>query len=143
MSTFIPDRVARRVVDNCAPGAGGCLISNYSVGSHGYAQIGWQVKGHRFATTAHRAAWVAANGRQVPDGMTVDHLCHVRPCVNPEHLRLLDNVTNARDNGQVRVNQPTGQRWACGHEIVAAPGGRPYCRECNNAQRKRSRQKAA
>lgn len=44
---------------------------------------------------AHRAAWVHGNG-QVPLGMTLDHLCKERRCVNPDHLRMLPNFENAR-----------------------------------------------
>lgn len=75
----------------------GCHVSTYSVAGHGYAQIGWHTKGDkRRGTTAHRAAWVAATGKQIPDGMVVDHLCKNRRCVNVEHLRVLSNFDNAR-----------------------------------------------
>lgn len=143
MGIFIPQAVARRALERCVPGAGGCLISTYSRGSHGYAQVGWRNRelGKRHMTTAHRAAWVAANGLQIPEGMTVDHTCHTRPCVNPAHLRLLSNIDNARDNGQVRTNPSTDRMWRCGHEIALSSTGRGYCRECNNAHRKKQRQR--
>lgn len=74
--------------------------------SSGYAQIGWGGNSaSRGTVLAHRAAWVAANG-QVPLGMTLDHTCKVRRCVNPAHLRMLPNYENAR-----RVD---GQDWAMG-----------------------------
>ncbi len=44
---------------------------------------------------AHRASWEHVNG-EVPVGMTLDHECKVKRCVNPEHLRLLPNFENAR-----------------------------------------------
>jgi hypothetical protein len=47
--------------------ATGCLISRYSVGSHGYAQA-WT----GFVTLAHLAVWHYVHG-PVPEGMTVDH----------------------------------------------------------------------
>jgi hypothetical protein len=140
---FIPEHVARRVVTNVTAGDAGCVISNYSTGSHGYAQIGWhQDDGRRVATTAHRVAWVAHTGEQIPEGMTVDHICRVRTCVNPEHLRLLTNAENARDNGQVRVNKPTGAIWACGHAAIRRASGALYCRECNNERRRMHRRAA-
>lgn len=88
------DRAAHRIVIDPETG---CHISTYSVGSHGYAQVGWNDKtGKPRMVLCHRAAWIRAHGEPIPDGMTVDHLCHNRRCVNPEHLRLLSNYENAR-----------------------------------------------
>jgi len=32
----------------------------------------------------------------IPPGMTIDHLCRVRPCVNPSHFEVVDGPTNWR-----------------------------------------------
>lgn len=96
-AVVIPARVAQRAAAAYALDEHGCHISTYSVGSHGYAQIGWHAAGDkRRGTTAHRAAWTAAHG-PIPEGMTVDHLCRVKRCVRVEHLRLLTNLENAKD----------------------------------------------
>lgn len=152
MSVNIPSPVARRALTRCTPGVEGCLISTYSRGSHGYAQIGWHdhTAGKRRMTTAHRAAWVAANGCQIPSGMTVDHACHVRTCVNPDHLRLLSNVENARDNRQVkgvdgRDQLPgvalLGLTCQRGHQLIGWPSGAYGCHECTGATRRRKEAK--
>lgn len=94
-SVPVPERVAQRATENVERQPDGCWISRYSIASHGYSQIGWQDAGSRHVVLGHRAAWVSANG-QVPLGMTIDHLCKVRRCVNPAHLRLLPNFENAR-----------------------------------------------
>lgn len=91
----VPDRVAERAHELVEVDEAGCWISLYSVGSHGYAQIGWQDAGTRHMVLAHRASWVHEHG-QVPLGITLDHTCRQRRCVNPGHLRLLSNVENAR-----------------------------------------------
>jgi len=104
-SVPIPERVALRAVTNVDVQPDGCWISLYSVASHGYSQIGWQDSRSRHVVLGHRAAWVSVNG-QVPMGVTIDHLCKVRRCVNPEHLRLLPNFENAR-----RID---GKDWAMG-----------------------------
>jgi len=141
-----PERVASRVLTKWTP-EGECWISTYSIGSHGYAQVGWWDGdlGKQVMTTAHRVAWWAANRRPIPKGMTVDHACHRKPCVNPLHLRLLDNATNASDNGMAafRTNVPTGRKCRRGHELVVNPSSsRPAaCRECG-ARRKRERRAA-
>ena len=89
---IIPPSAAERAFTRWVESADGCLISTYSVASHGYAQIGWSRTSGRGMTTAHRAAWVHANG-QIPDGMTIDHMCKNRRCVNVKHLRVLSNFT--------------------------------------------------
>lgn len=49
---------------------------------------------------AHRVAWVLANGREVPDGLIVDHVrtkgCIHRDCVNPGHLEAVTRRVNAQ-----------------------------------------------
>jgi len=51
---------------------------------------------------AHRVAFVLA-GRRLPAGYVVDHICHVRDCVRPEHLRA---VTVKQNNENRRGAQP-------------------------------------
>lgn len=94
-SVNVPERVAERAATRVDVDGNGCWISRYSVASHGYSQIGWQDRGSRHVVLGHRASWVHANG-QVPLGMTIDHTCKQRRCVNPAHLRLLPNYENAR-----------------------------------------------
>ena len=102
---------------------GDCWETTYSVGSHGYGQVGWSVKGKNYGTTTHRAAWTFYNG-PIPDGMTIDHICHNRKCVNPSHLQLLTNLENARKNrpdynpeyckrGHKRRSKDIGARKGC------------------------------
>lgn len=105
-SAPVPERVAKRAFERATVDENGCWISDYSVASHGYAQIGWKESGRRTRMVlAHRAAWVHVNG-QMPMGVTLDHICKVRRCVNPTHLRVLPNYENAR-----RVN---GMDWPMG-----------------------------
>ena len=91
---MIPLQVAERAAKKYLQ-IGDCFISNYSVASHGYAQIGWSENNKTNMTLAHRAAWVFHNG-QIPDGMTIDHVCKNKRCVNINHLRILSNFDNAR-----------------------------------------------
>ena len=90
--------MALRAISNIDKMEDGCWISRYSVMNAGYAQVGWSTsKSDGGTVLAHRAAWVYANG-QVPIGVTIDHKCKERRCVNPDHLRLLSNEENARRN---------------------------------------------
>ncbi|MCD1287303.1 MULTISPECIES: HNH endonuclease signature motif containing protein [unclassified Brevibacterium] len=92
----IPQRVMDRAHEKIVRSMNGCWISTYSTASHGYAQVGWQSKADgRGMVLAHRAVWEKFNG-PVPIGMTLDHLCREKRCVNPAHLRLLENFENGR-----------------------------------------------
>ena len=138
----IPARIAERA-SSFYEVEGECWISGYSIGSHGYAQIGWHESGGgRRATTAHRAAWVGARRRQIPEGMTIDHTCKNRQCVRPDHLRLLSNFENAR--------RTSGRDWPLGQcvnghpnaELILTDGGRRIrCRVCRGEYQRRYRAK--
>jgi hypothetical protein len=104
-----PPRVLDRARNRWAAGPHGCRISTYSVGSHGYAQLGWYADRAHHMVLAHRAAWEAERG-PILEGMTVDHMCKQRRCVNVLHLRLLTNHENARRN--TGNDMPLGR---CGH----------------------------
>lgn len=140
----IPARVAERAATRYIEVASGCWISSYSVASHGYAQIGWAEPGYRQVVVAHRAAWVYAHGTQIPEGMTIDHLCARRTCVNPNHLRLLTNFENARrTNGR---DWPIGE-CANGHPnsmLKLTDGGKRWrCAECQRQYRRKYEAKVA
>ena len=48
---------------------------------------------------AHRLAYIDAYG-PIPNGMVVRHLCHVRNCVNPDHLTIGTQQDNMDDRQQ-------------------------------------------
>lgn len=136
----IPDRVAKRAGTSYVEDENGCWISAYSVASHGYAQIGWRDGDYRQVVVAHRAAWVYANDGQVPEGMTIDHTCRERRCVNPAHLRLLPNFENAR--------RTSGRDWPLGQCIHGHPNselilkaGKWVCGICSSEWQRRYREK--
>ena len=142
MTLMFPERVVKRVMTKWHQ-EGECWISDYSTGSHGYAQIVWldKEKGKSVGTTAHRVAWWAANRQEIGSGMTVDHICRRRPCVNPSHLRLLSNEANASDNGmsQYRTNEELDRVCHKGHPLVLGGNGKTYCRTCVAANKRRRR----
>ena len=131
----IPERVAARAIEAHVRVASGCWVSTYSVASNGYPQIGWgEPGGRRYMVSAHRASWTHQYG-QIPAEMTVDHLCHRKTCVNPDHMRLLTNFDNARRNRKNYGDWPLGE---CRHghpdsQLVHRPGGKRACGSCLEA----------
>lgn len=57
---------------------------------------------------AHRVAYTVLVG-EIPEGMSVDHICGNPPCINPDHLRLATDRENRHNWVAVRSNA-TGHR---------------------------------
>ena len=129
-AAVIYERILRRV--EVTPE--GCWLFTGAVTSGGYGSIGAGRRGK--SVTTHLVA-VLASGRAVPDGMTVDHLCHDslvcrlatacphRRCVRPEHLAIVSNGANI------------ARRWEAGlcdkgHPLTQRKRQR-YCRTCHLA----------
>jgi hypothetical protein len=102
----------------------------------GYGQI--QINGR--PELVHILSYKLA-GRNIPNGMELDHLCRNRICVNPDHL---EPVTH-RDNVLRGIN-------ACAKNarVIHCPKGHPYDllntyhrpdggRDCKICQKERSR----
>lgn len=73
-----------------------CLVYVGS-GDYGYGTFWGGDRNYR----AHRYAWELEHG-PIPDGMVIDHVCHIRSCVNVEHLRLATLTENARSRTRKR-----------------------------------------
>lgn len=65
---------------------------------------------------AHRVAYEHFIG-PIPEGMTLDHLCRVRNCVNPAHCEPVPTRTNT-----LRGDGPTAENAVATH----CPQGHPY-----------------
>lgn len=143
---IVPQRVIDRVMNKVLKGSeDGCHISLYSVASHGYAQIGWHEDGVTRGTLAHRVAWISEHG-PIPHGMTIDHTCKTKRCINIKHLRILDNFENGR--------RTDGRDWPLGQCVNGHPdselrlspngAGKPMklkCWACNRDAQARYRAK--
>lgn len=71
------------------PDLGPCLLYLGADNGNGYGQFRYNGKNGY----AHRYAWERKHG-PIPDGLTIDHLCRVRCCVNVEHMELTERVEN-------------------------------------------------
>lgn len=80
------------------PGDGSCWLWTASAGRNAggrAAGVFWYNGGR---VSAHRFAFVATTGEDIPSGMVVDHrACESALCVRPDHLRLAVDQWNSRN----------------------------------------------
>lgn len=107
--------------------------------SNGYGAF-W-LHGHQ--EPAHRVAYKMLIG-PIPEGLTIDHLCRNRPCVNPAHMEPVTNGENVlRGIGITAINVtkthcPQGHPYDEANTIVSRTGKRS-CRACHRAFTRRWR----
>jgi hypothetical protein len=131
--TTLPERLARRisVTSDCWLWVGYRNADGYGITSH--RNRTW--KAHRLIYTMLVAP--------IPDGLTIDHLCRQRCCVNPAHMEPVPFATNsARGN---TINARNGAKTHCpqGHEYTEAntyievrgTTRKRNCRTCKNTRR--------
>lgn len=90
-----------RILTRTVASTTGCIEWQGALNSRGYGVICSGRKGK--TALVHRIAVINRDGG-IPDGLTVDHLCMNKPCVNPRHLE----VVTRRENTD-RYNRMT---WA-------------------------------
>jgi hypothetical protein len=131
-----------RFMAKVQPDAAGCWIwtaSRHPVSGYGRIKMG----GHRGKhVPAHRVAYEMFVG-PIPEGLVLDHLCRVRPCVNPAHL---EPVTGAENTARGKAGKHLSDRTHCpqGHaydeqNTYPEPGGGRGCRACRSEARRRHR----
>lgn len=109
----------------------GCWLWTAYTNPAGYGTF----RGYGKNALAHRFSYEAYI-KPIPEGMTLDHLCRVRGCVNPAHLEpvpLLVNLARGdtwKPRPQTHCNK--GHELA-GENIATEKNGR-RCRICRNAR---------
>lgn len=121
---------ASQVAGRIKLGARGCWLWQGAQNGHGYGAL--NVAGKQRG--AHRVVYELLRG-PIPTGLTLDHLCRRRHCVNPDHLEPVTIKENLR-----RGNGSTGRcfrktRCKRGHAFTDENTYRPkrggrICRAC-------------
>ena len=82
---------------------------------------------------AHRYAYEQAKGK-IPDGLTIDHLCKQKLCVNPDHLEAVTRWENVRRGNTITGNNERKQFCVNGHafteENTYRYHGHRMCKTC-------------
>lgn len=113
----------------------GCWEWRKSINKAGYGES-WDPNARK-RVIAHRFSWQIFNG-PIPEGLTIDHLCRNRKCVNPDHLEPVTNKENIlRGTGPAAMNArmthcPKGHPLN-GANLMSRCDGRRRCRTCYNA----------
>lgn len=101
--------------------------------SGGYGMIGRPNNGGM--ALAHRISYELFVG-EIPEGLTIDHLCRNRRCINPWHLEAVTGKVNVlRGDGPTAKNVrkthcPKGHPYSAENTRIGKNGGR-FCRTCH------------
>jgi hypothetical protein len=112
--------------------ATGCWEWTASLTPLGYGRFSFRGK---HPASAHRAAYILYVG-EIPEGLSLDHLCRNPKCINPSHLEPVTHKENVlRGEGIAALN---ARKIECirGHEFTTEntiiDGNRRQCRACKN-----------
>jgi hypothetical protein len=112
-----------------------CVLWTGYIDRHGYgrARVGGRL------TMAHRAAWSSVHG-PVPAGLTLDHLCRNRACVNVAHLEVVTLRVNILRGTGPSATKARQSHCVNGHDLADAyrrRSGRRACRSCKADEQRR------
>lgn len=92
-------------LDRLTDKSGECWLWTGSMYPEGYGQFHFQGK----SGNAHRAAYILSRG-PISSDLVVDHKCHNRACVRPDHLQAVTNKQNLENIGVLNSNNSSGER---------------------------------
>jgi hypothetical protein len=134
----LPERIATKL----APGPSGCWLWTAAVDADGYGRVRWLGRN----ALAHRVVYELLRG-PIPAGLTLDHLCRNRACVNPDHLQPVALATNVLRGEGVGVRNAEKTHCKHGHPFDAEntyiKQGKRACRQCGREANRRARARKA
>lgn len=137
----LPGRIAARILVD----ANGCWLWQGSLATGpGYGRVTTP----QGKVLAHRFVYERLVG-PIPPGLTIDHLCRVRHCVNPAHLEPVTQHVNVH-RSPIAVAAINAGKTECkwGHPFspentYVQPDGRRQCKTCMRRAKERHAAKAS
>lgn len=116
----------------------GCLTWTRAKMKNGYAVM--TVEGR--TRLVHRVAWEHFV-EPIPEGMTIDHLCGNRACINVLHMEVVSRGENTLRGNSPPANQRRQTICKNGHDLSESYryGSRRLCRICRAEAARRLRAK--
>ena len=129
-----------KLVDRSDPN--GCWPWMGSVRKNGYGQI-FPRDGLGRLHYAHRMAYELSK-ESIPKGLVIDHLCRVRKCCNPAHLRVVTQRVNLLNGKTLQAANAARTECLRGHPFSKQNTyvdslGKRCCRVCRRAALRRFR----
>jgi hypothetical protein len=110
-----------------------CLVWTGSKSPKGYGRTYLRVPGQKRrgrVVLIHRLVYELTHGEGSADGLTIDHLCGVPLCCNPNHLEAVTLAVNLRRAADFIVACPRGHPYD-EQNTDYSPTGHRRCRQCN------------
>ena len=119
-----------------------CWIWNGGRSHKGYGMInGVSRRGDRQALYAHRVVYEALVG-PIPDGLTIDHLCRNRACMNPAHMEPVTSRENTLRGFGPGAICARATHCLRGHPYDRKGKRNRWCSICDSLRKKAEREKA-
>jgi hypothetical protein len=135
----LPDRIERKIIPE--PNSG-CWLWIAATDRKGYGWVRYKTLG----AGAHRHVYTILRG-PIPEGLTLDHLCRLRCCVNPDHLEPVTGTENTSRGlsgqyGKLKTHCPSGHLYSP-ENTSRSMNGKHWVRYCKMCKRVKRRQRRA
>lgn len=105
----------------------GCWMWQGALSTKGYASF--SISKDKGGQVGHRWIYEQMIG-PIPDGLTLDHLCRRKACVNPMHLEPVTALENTARAKAARATCRQGHPYDDPTNIIVTGPGRRRCRAC-------------
>lgn len=114
-----------------------CWLWTGATYTNGYGYVTFGPQGKQSKLYVHRVMWIIHNDAPIPEGMSIDHVCRVRSCVNPSHLRV-STPSGQIQNQPLRGDNTSGERGVYNHrhywQAIVQVNGKRYTRSFTKAK---------